>query len=63
MKLSFILISVFIFSSCGKMDRIITGLTGTLTYKCSKHSVEYIQSDSGLSVSYDLNGNVVKCNY
>lgn len=33
----------------------------TLTYKCLKHGTEYVQSDSGLSISYDQNGSIVKC--
>lgn len=56
-----ILIFSILFSGCGAAERFITGVTGSLTYKCSKHGVEYIQSDSGLSVSLDRDGKPVKC--
>lgn len=48
--------------SCGKVQREYTSMTGALTYKCSKHGVEYVQSNSGIAVSYNANGEVIKCN-
>jgi hypothetical protein len=51
-----ILILYLAFSGCGAVERVVTGITGSLTYKCSKHGVEYIQSDSGIAVSYDGEG-------
>lgn len=41
-------------AGCGLWNRTITKYTGDLTYKCSKHGIEYVQSDSGLAVSYHL---------
>jgi uncharacterized protein YcfL len=60
MKILFIL-SLFLLVGCGAIDRTVTNWTGTLTYKCSKHGVEYVQSDSGLTVSYNRDGSVVAC--
>ena len=56
-----ILILCLAFSGCGAVERAVTGITGSLTYKCSKHGVEYIQSDSGIAVSYDGEGKPVRC--
>ena len=56
-----ILILCLAFSGCGAVERVVTGITGSLTYKCSKHGVEYIQSDSGIAVSYDGEGKPVRC--
>lgn len=49
-------------TSCGKMQREYTGLTGQLSYKCSKHGVEYVQSNSGIALSVNSQGIPVKCN-
>lgn len=46
---------------CKELNHVATGVTGSLTYKCSKHGVEYIQSDSGIAVSLDRDGKPVKC--
>ncbi len=56
-----ILASIFL-TSCGALDRTITNITGGLTYKCSKSGVEYVQSDSGLSVHVDIDGKPIRCN-
>lgn len=50
-----------LFFSCGALQRTYTHYTGELTYKCSKHGVLYIQSDSGLAPAYDINGKLVEC--
>ena len=50
-----------ILSACGRLERSWTNVTGTLTYKCSRNGVEYVQSDSGLAVSYDQDGKIIKC--
>lgn len=57
MKLLLLLLIV----GCGRFERSITAWTGALSYKCSKHGVEYVQSDSGIAVSYNQDGTVVKC--
>lgn len=48
-------------TSCGTIERSITGLTGGLTYKCSMSGVEYVQSDSGIAVHVNLDGKPVGC--
>lgn len=58
----FILLSLLLVS-CGKIERLSTSILGNLTYKCSKHGVEYVQSDSGLAVSVDKENKVIKCNH
>jgi len=50
MKLIFALL---LLTGCGWLERLTTHYTGSLTYKCSKHGIEYVQSDSGLAVSYE----------
>lgn len=55
------LLLAFLLTGCGSLERGYTGLTGGLTYKCSKHGVEYIQSDSGLAVSLDKEGRPITC--
>jgi hypothetical protein len=57
-----VLLSTLLLTGCGKIERMLTGFTGNLTYKCSKHGIEYVQSDSGLAVSYAQNGNPATCN-
>lgn len=44
------------------LDRTMTRWTGSLTYKCSKNGVEYVQSDSGLALSVNVDGTPIKCN-
>ena len=56
-----LILLAFLFTGCGKIDRIITHWTGGVTYKCSKAGVEYVQSDSGLAVHLDRNGKTVPC--
>jgi uncharacterized protein YceK len=60
MKTLVLLISLAL-SGCGAIERSITGLTGGLTYKCSKSGVEYVQSDSGIAVHLDKNGQPISC--
>lgn len=55
------LVFLFLVIGCGKLDRAITSWTGDFTYKCSKHGVEYVQSDSGIAVSLNQNGETVRC--
>ena len=56
------MLAILIFATgCGKFERLVTHYTGSLTYKCSKHGVEYVQSDSGMAVSYTPDGKVVSC--
>lgn len=55
MKLVF---SLLVLSGCGRWNRLVTHYTGDLTYKCSKHGIEYVQSDSGLAVSYGFIANI-----
>lgn len=62
MKLIFGLFFLMALSGCGAIERATTKFTGNLTYKCSKHGVEYVQSDSGLAVSVGTNGQPVPCN-
>lgn len=62
MKIISLLLLAVISVGCGAFDRLKTRYTGELTYKCSRIGVEYVQSDSGLAVSLDQNGNPVKCN-
>lgn len=58
MKILFICI---LLTGCGAMSRSCTGITGSLTYKCSKNGVEYVQSDSGLAISLDRDGAPIIC--
>ena len=60
MKLILLTTIALTLSSCGAFQRFTTNLTGGLTYKCSKHGTEYVQSDSGLAVSRK-NGEDVIC--
>jgi len=60
-KLFITVMGVLVLAGCGRIERAWTGLTGGLTYKCSRNGVEYVQSDSGLAVSYDQDGKVIKC--
>lgn len=46
---------------CGTMERACTGFTGNFTYKCSKSGVEYVQSDSGISLHVDKDGKPIGC--
>jgi hypothetical protein len=50
-----------VFSGCGAADRAFTTWTGELTYKCSQHGVEYVQSNSGIALSVNPDGSPVKC--
>ncbi len=61
MKLFALLLIMLFTTSCGYIGRVTTHWTGSFTYKCSKHGVEYVQSDSGTAVSYHQDGTVVKC--
>lgn len=55
------LLLLLVLTGCGKISRIFTGITGEFTYRCSKEGVEYIQSDSGIAVSYNKKGTIVRC--
>lgn len=61
--LGFAMVAAFAITAagCGKFEREITNWTGTLTYKCAKSGVEYVQSDSGLAVHVDKDGKPVSC--
>jgi hypothetical protein len=48
-------------TGCGSCQRGWTGITGGLTYKCSKSGVEYVQSDSGLTLHVDISGKPIAC--
>ncbi len=61
MKLVF-LFGLLLLVSCGRVERLFTHLTGDLTEKCSDAGVEYVQSDSGLAVSYNKDGSLRTCN-
>jgi hypothetical protein len=61
MKTILCILSLIVLSGCGQADRVFTNWTGSLTYKCSKNGVEYVQSDSGMAVSYNTDGSIVKC--
>jgi hypothetical protein len=55
------LLFLILLTSCGRVDRAITAWTGGLTYKCTEHGVQYVQSDSGLAVSLHRDGSPVGC--
>ena len=55
------LIASLFFTGCGGVDRAYTNFTGEFTYKCSKSGVEYVQSDSGISIHLDRAGIPVPC--
>lgn len=61
MKVLFCFAVLLAVTGCGSCERMFTGMTGGLTYKCSSRGAEYVQSDSGLAVSYDGSGQIVKC--
>lgn len=61
MKIFTVILLCIFMTSCGYYDRITTYWTGDLTYKCSKHGVEYVQADSGLAVSVNRLGVPVGC--
>lgn len=48
-------------SGCGYFERATTHFTGSLTYKCSRSNVEYVQSDSGLALHVDRDGKPMGC--
>lgn len=60
MFLKIVLLGLFV-CGCGEFKRLYTGVTGGLTYKCSKSGVEYVQSDSGLALHVDCYGQVIRC--
>lgn len=61
MKMFIVLLAVGMLSGCGRFERVYTHWTGDLTYKCSKHGVQYVQSDSGLAISVDATGRPIQC--
>ena len=46
---------------CGQCQRVYTNWTGDLTYKYSKAGVEYVQSDSGITLHVDRDGRPIPC--
>lgn len=46
---------------CGRCQRAYTNFTGSLSYKCSRNGVEYVQSDSGLAISVNRSGTPITC--
>lgn len=62
MKVITIIIPIILaLSGCGSIKRMYTSWTGSLTYKCAKTGVEYVQSDSGLTLLVTDEGRPVKC--
>lgn len=61
MKIAIIFALVCSVSGCGYLSRLYTHYTGSLTYKCSKAGVEYVQADSGLALSVNAAGQPVTC--
>lgn len=61
MKLILLITLTALTTSCGAIDRLFTRYTGSLTYKCSKSGVEYVQSDSGIALHVDKDGNPIQC--
>lgn len=60
-RLIMILTLSFMFIGCGAIQRDISGLTGNLQYKCSKHGVEYVQTENELFVSLLPDGKIATC--
>lgn len=56
----FILLYFLLLTGCGYVQRLETHYTGNLQSKCYK-GIEYLQSDSGLALSVDANGNPRIC--
>lgn len=61
MRSILLVVTVLSLASCGGIDRVVTNITGGLTYKCSKSGVEYVQSDSGIAIHVDSSGKPVLC--
>lgn len=57
----YLILVCLLLTGCGAVSRITTQLTGSLTYKCSRQGVEYVQSDSGLAISVDLDNKPIRC--
>ena len=57
----FPIFSIFLLTGCGQCQRVYTNWTGDLTYKCSKSGVEYVQSDSGITLHVDREGKPIQC--
>lgn len=61
MKFFLLIVVTSLLTGCGAWDRIITRYTGSLTYKCSKDGIEYVQSDSGLALHVYADGKPKRC--
>lgn len=61
MKSIVLVVLAFSTSGCGSWQRGITGVTGTLTEKCARTGVIYVQSDSGIALLVDQFGKPVSC--
>lgn len=59
--MKFAILSLLLLTGCGQCQRVYTNFTGDLTYKCSKSGVEYVQSDSGLTLHVDRDGRPIPC--
>lgn len=57
----YLIVSLFFLTGCGQCQRSYTKWTGDFTYKCSRSGVEYVQSDSGISLHVDKDGMPVPC--
>ena len=58
--MKYIILAVML-CGCGNFQRWESGMTGGLSYRCSRSGVEYVQSESGLATHVDVNGNPVVC--
>lgn len=52
---------VLMFSGCGAINRIVSGVIGTGTEVC-QDKVLYLQFTSGVSVKYKPDGTIATCN-
>lgn len=48
-------------TGCGYVQRLWTHYTGDMMTKCTDNGVTYVQSDSGLALLVDRQGNPVPC--
>lgn len=55
-----VLISLLAVSSCGRVNRVLQGWTGNAVEVCHK-GVSYLQFESGVTVQYSQDGNIIKC--
>lgn len=55
------LVSVVLFTGCGRIDRAVSGWTGDGSETC-QDGVVYLQFTSGVTVKYLPNGKIATCN-